>query len=297
MSTEPAVHQDDDPVGLQYPNTARIWNYQLGGKDHFAIDRQASEAASAMVHGMGIPAGEEAAREGRHLLQRMVDYLLSQGIRQFLDLGSGLPNMANTHQVARRVDPDSRVVYVDRDPLVSSHAAALMAGHNVLTLRADLRQPEQVLDNAEVRNLIDFDQSVAIMFICLLHCLWDEEDPWGIVAKFRDAVVPGSYLAMSHMTNETYPDAAKKLFQMTQDLHWDAPLIARPRKDIERMFDGFTLVEPGLVTPAQWHPELQNPLRVEEGEDAGQPVLKPTSAPAEEDKGVAWHLCGIGVKN
>jgi hypothetical protein len=115
-----------------------------------------------MIHGMGIPAGEEAAREGRHLLQRMVDYLLSQGVRQFLDLGSGLPNMANTHQIARRVDPDTRVVYVDRDPLVSSHAAALMAGHNVLTLRADLREPEQVLDNSEVRSLIDFDQPVAV---------------------------------------------------------------------------------------------------------------------------------------
>jgi hypothetical protein len=181
----------DDVASVRYPNTARIWNYQLGGKDNYPVDRKACEAANAMVRDIGAPTGEDAAYEGRHRLQRMVDYMLGQGVRQFLDLGSGFPNMANTHQVAHRVDPDARVVYVDIDPIVSTHAAALMAGPNVVTLRADLREPEQVLGDKRVRGLLDFEQPVGILFICLLHCLWNEEDPRGVVRRFRDAVVPG----------------------------------------------------------------------------------------------------------
>src|SRR5215472_11764256 len=157
MSAQPpaaAGTAAEDPIGASYPNTARIWNYQLGGKDNFTVDRQASEAANAMVRALGVPAGADTAVESRHLLQRMVDYMLGQGVRQFLDLGSGLPNMANTHEIAHRVAPEARVVYVDIDPLVSSHAAAEMAGANVVTLRADLREPEQVLGAAQVRGLL-----------------------------------------------------------------------------------------------------------------------------------------------
>jgi SAM-dependent methyltransferase len=286
----------DDPIGVRYPNTARIWNYQLGGKDNFAIDRDASDAANAMVKGLGVPAGADSAVESRHLLQRMVDYMLGKGVRQFLDLGSGLPNMANTHQIAHRVAPAARVVYVDIDPLVSTHAAALMAGPEVVTLRADLREPEQVLGDTRVRDLLDFGEPVGIMFMCVMHCLWDREDPWNIVRQFRDAVVPGSYLALSHMTDEAHPEAAEGLFRMTQDLHWNTPLISRSRADIARFFDGFTLVEPGLVPPAQWHPELDDPLRQRADDDEEEaPVLRPFVP--DDDRGVAWHLCGIGVKN
>jgi SAM-dependent methyltransferase len=302
MSAQPPATPDlnpDDPVGARYPNTARIWNYQLGGKDNYRIDQEACEAANAMVRDIGAPTGEDAAVEGRHLLQRMVDYMLSQGVRQFLDLGSGFPNMANTHQIAHRVDPDARVVYVDLDPVVSTHAAALMAGPDVATLNADLRQPEQVLGDKQMRDLLDFDKPVGIMFICVLHCLWNEEDPWGIVRRFRDAVVPGSYLAISHMTDEAHPQAAERLFQMTQELHWNTPLISRSRADIARLFDGFTLVEPGLVAPAQWRPELHDPLRIPGRDgDEGELVLQRRSpGQPENDRGVAWHLCGIGIKD
>jgi len=154
LSQQPSARSDpdpSDPIGVRCPNTARIWNYQLGGKDNFAVGREASEAANAMVRGLGVPAGADTAVESRHLLQRMVDYMVGQGVRQFLDLGSGLPNMANTHQVAHRTAPGARIVYVDVDPLVSSHAAALMAGPDVVTLRADLREPERVLGDARVR--------------------------------------------------------------------------------------------------------------------------------------------------
>ncbi len=291
--------RDDDPIGARYPNTARIWNYQLGGKDNFAIDRQASDAANAMVRGLGVPDGAASALESRHLLQRMVDYMLGQGVRQFLDLGSGLPNMANTHQVAHRVAPDARVVYVDIDPMVSTHAAALMAGPGVITLRADLREPEQVLGNDQVRRLLDFEQPIGLIFMCVLHCLWDSEDPWNVVRQFRDAVVPGSYLALTHMTNEAHPEAAEGLFRISQELHWNTPLVSRSRADITRYFDGFTLVAPGLVTPGQWRPDLDNPLRARDSDDSEEePVLRPLFPDLpEDDRGVAWHFCGIGVKD
>jgi SAM-dependent methyltransferase len=289
----PSDLNPDDPIGTRYPNTARIWNYQLGGKDNFAVDRQASDAANAMVRQMGVPAGADTAVESRHLLQRMVDYMLGQGVRQFLDLGSGLPNMANTHQIAHRTAPQARIVYVDVDPLVSSHAAALMAGPSVVTLRADLREPEQVLGHEQVRDLLDFGQPIGIMFMCVLHCLWEREDPWGVVGQFRDAVAPGSYLALSHMTNEAHPEAAEGMFRLTQDLHWNTPLISRSREDIARFFDGFTPVEPGLVAPAQWRPDLNYPLRDPDGDS--KPVLK--LVVPEPGLGIGWHLCGVGVKN
>ena len=296
-ASEPERH---DPIGADHPNTARVWNYHLRGKDNFAVDRQAAVAVEAMSVKIGVPAAADTAVEGRHLLQRMVDYMIGQGVRQFLDLGSGLPSMANTHQVAHRAAPETRVVYVDIDPMVSTHATALMAGPNVLTVQADLREPEQVLGNPKVRDLLDFSQPIGIMFICVLHCLWDKEDPWAIVRQFSDAAVPGSHLAISHMTNEAHPEGAQALFQMTQDLHWNTPLISRSRGDVLRFFDGSTLVEPGLVPPAQWRPDLDDPLRGgQDDDDADEPVLRlidPGHVQGDE-RGAAWHLCGIGVKN
>jgi SAM-dependent methyltransferase len=207
--------------------------------------------------------------------------------------------MANTHQIAHRAAPEARVVYVDVDPLVSSHAAALMAGPNVVTLRADLREPGQVLGDSRVRGLLDFGQPLGIMFMCVLHCLWDREDPWEVVRQFRDAVVPGSYLALSHMTDEAHPEAAEGLFRVTQELHWNTPLISRSRADIARFFDGFTLVEPGLVRPAQWRPDLDNPLRQRHEDDGDdEPVLRLVVPESPGDElGAAWHLCGVGLKD
>jgi hypothetical protein len=302
MSAEPPTASGPDPglpIDGRFPNTARIWNYQLGGEENFPVDREASEAANAMVRALGVPAGADTAVESRHLLQRMVDFLLDQGVCQFLDLGSGLPSMANTHQIAHRRAPEARIVYVDIEPLVSAHASALVAGPSVVTLSADLREPEQILSDNRVLDLLDFGQPVAIMFMCVLHCLWDHEDPWGIVGRFRDAVVPGSYLALSHMTDEAHPEAADGLFRMTQELHWNTPLISRDRAGIARFFDGFTLVDPGLVAPARWRPDLDNPLRgVHAGDGHAEPVLRPiVLEPPGDDAGIAWHFCGVGIKN
>jgi hypothetical protein len=292
-----AEPESNDPIGIRYPNTARVWNYHLRGKDNFEADRRAAAAVEEMSVKIGVPLAADTAIEGRHLLQRMVDYMLGQGVRQFLDLGSGLPSMANTHQIAQRVAPETRVVYVDIDPMVSSHASALMAGSNVVTLQADLREPGQVLGNPLVRDALDFSQPVGIMFMCVLHCLWDKEDPWAVVRQFCDELPSGSYLALSHMTSEIHPQGAQALFQMTQDLHWNTPLISRSRADIMRYFDGFALVEPGLVSPAQWRPDLDNPLRIQEDNTDNGPALKlVVPEPSEEDRGAEWHLCGIGVK-
>ena len=183
--------------------------------------------------------------------------------------------------------------------MVSGHAAALMAGPNVVTLRADLREPAQVLGDEQIRDLFDFGQPVGILLMCVLHCLWDKEDPWGVVGQFRDAVAPGSCLAMTHMTSEAHPEAAEGMFRMTQELHWNTPLISRSRADIARFFDGFTLVEPGLVRPAQWRPELDDPLRERRGSGGDvEPVLRlPVPEPPGDDQGAAWHLCGVGVKD
>ena len=286
-----------DPIGLRFPNTARVWNYHLRGKDNFAVDRQAAEAVEAMSVKIGVPLAADTAVEGRHLLQRMVDYMLGQGIRQFLDLGSGLPSMANTHQIAHRVAPEARVVYIDIDPMVSSHASARMAGSNVVTLRADLREPEQVLGDPQVRELLDFGQPIGVMFACVLHCLWDSEDPWAVVRQFGDAVPSGSYLALSHMTNETHPEGAQALFQMTQDLHWNTPLISRAAgghpAPVRRVHAGGA----GPGAAARWRPDLDNPLvgpHEDDGDDA--PVLRLVVPERPLDDGAAWHLCGIGVK-
>jgi hypothetical protein len=293
-----AEPESGDPLGLRYPNTARVWNYHLRGKDNFEADRRAAEAVEAMSVQIGVPLAADTAIEGRHLLQRMVDYMLGQGVRQFLDLGSGLPSMANTHQVVHRVAPDARVVYVDIDPMVSSHASALMAGSNVVTLQADLRDPGQVLSDPRVRDALDFGQPVGVMFICVLHCLWDKEDPWSVARQFLDAVPSGSQLAISHMTDEIHPQGAQALFQMTQDLHWNTPLISRSRADIMRYFDGLALAEPGLVSPAQWRPDLHNPLRSiqQDDSDSGPKLRLVVPERSGEDRGAEWHLCGIGIK-
>jgi SAM-dependent methyltransferase len=282
-----------DPLGLRHPNTARIWNYHLLGKDNFEADRQAAEAINARLLQIGVPSAADTAVETRHLLQRIVDYMLGQGVRQFLDFGSGLPNMANTHQIAQRAAPEARVVYVDIDSMVTSHGSALMSGSSVVALQADLRDPEQVLSNPQVRELLDFEQPVGIIFLCMLHCLWDKEDPWGLVRQFRDAVAPGSYLALSHMTNETHEQAAQAVFQMTQDMHWNTPLISRGRADIARFFDGFTLVEPGLVTPARWRPDMDDPLL----DSNHAPVLRLIVPEFSKPDRSTWNLCGVGIKN
>ena len=244
-------------VNPNVPNMARMWDYQLGGKDNFAADRRAAEAVNAALTEAGAPTGREAARDNRALIHRMVRYLASEaGIRQFLDLGSGLPSMGNVHEVAHAAAPEARVVYVDYDPVVVVHGRAILAGgDNVTVLQGDLREPQQVLREVEEQQLLDLDQPVAVLLIAMLHCLYDEEDPWSIAAQFRDAIPPGSYLALAHLTHETHPDGAAALARTVKEMGATTPLVPRSRQAVERFFGDFELVEPGLVYSHEWRPD------------------------------------------
>jgi O-methyltransferase involved in polyketide biosynthesis len=238
-------------IDTSTPNVARIYDYLLGGKDNFAADREAARQLIAAV-----PDVAAIARDNRSFLGRVVRYLAGQaGIRQFLDLGSGLPTQANVHELARGTAPDVRVVYVDNDPVVASHGRALLAsGDRVAVALADLRDPAGVMAHPEVAGLLDWTQPVALLCTSTLHFVADEDQPHQIIAEYRDHVAPGSYLAITHGTTGEDPagerDKAAGVYrEASSQLH------VRPLADVRRFFDGFELVEPGLVWIAEWHPE------------------------------------------
>ncbi len=233
------------------PNVARIYDYLLGGKDNFAVDR---EAAKRLID--AIPDVAAIARDNRSFLGRVVRYLAVRGgIRQFLDLGSGLPTQANVHELAQGVAPDARVVYVDNDPVVASHGQALLAsGDEVGMVLGDLRDPASILRHPDVLGLLDLAQPVAVLCTSTLHFIADETEPHKIIAEYRDHLAPGSYLAITHGTLEDDPagegEAAEGVYrQASSQLH------VRTLPDVLRFFDGFELVEPGLAWIAEWRPE------------------------------------------
>jgi hypothetical protein len=235
-------------IDTSTPNPARIYDYLLGGKDHFPTDRAAAEELLAVV-----PQAAEGARENHAFLQRAVRFLAQQGIRQFLDVGTGLPTQGNVHQVAQSVAPDARVVYVDNDPVVHAHANALLAGDETAAVLADLRQPEQLLGHPAVGRLLEVERPVGLLVVAVLHFVRDEEDPAGIVAQLRDMLAPGSYLVVSHATADFHPEVAGRVTAIYQRA--SAPLVLRSRDEIARLFDGFELLPPGLVQPAAWRPD------------------------------------------
>ncbi len=244
------------PAGIDAstPNPARIYDTLLDGKDNFPADRTAAHAILNVA-----PQARQGARENRAFLQRAVRFLAQEaGIRQFLDIGTGLPTQGNVHQVAQQVAPDARVAYVDHDPVVHVHANALLANHTTtIAVLADLRDPEVILGHSEVRRLLDLTRPVAVLLVAVLHFLRDEEDPAGIVARLREAMAPGSYLVISHATADFHPQAGAKVTKVYQQA--SAPLVLRSRSQIGRFFDGFDLVAPGLVEPASWRPDGEGP--------------------------------------
>lgn len=238
-------------IDTTMPNVARIYDYLLGGKDNFAADREA--AKQLMV---AIPDVAAIARDNRSFLGRVVRYLATHGgIRQFLDLGGGLPTQANVHELAQGVAPGARVVYVDNDPVVASHGRALLAsGDQVGMVFGDLRDPASILRHPDVLRLLDLAQPVAVLCTSTLHFVADEAEPHAIIAEYRDRMAPGSYLAISHGTLEEDPGGeggkAETVYrQASSQLH------VRPLPQVRRFFDGFELVEPGLTWIAEWRPE------------------------------------------
>jgi len=229
---------------------ARVYDYWLGGKDNFAADREAAERVLAVTPGLRF-----RVRANRAFLGRATRYLAADaGIRQFLDIGTGIPTGDNTHEVAQREAPDSRVVYVDNDPIVLLHAQALLRSTPQGAtdyLQADLRDPDAIMDRAA--SVLDFSQPVAVMLLGVLHLIQDSEDPWGIVAQLMAAVPPGSYLAISHPAIDIHHAQADA--QRVYNERVSTPQTLRTRDQVARFFTGLELVEPGLVQVHQWRPD------------------------------------------
>jgi S-adenosyl methyltransferase len=229
------------------PSVARVYDAILGGKDNFAVDRAVAEQS---VKAMGD--GGSGARLNRAMLGRAVRFMTQQGITQFLDLGSGLPTVQNTHQIAQAVNPAARVVYVDNDPSVSLHGRALLAGDAATAVvLADVREPGKLLGLPEVTDLIDFTKPAGLIMNAVIHHILDEENPYGVVAAYKDAVVPGSYLQITHFCDAA-PEAAASVQVLRENLGRGQ---IRSREEIKRFFDGWELVEPGLVFLSEWRPD------------------------------------------
>ncbi|NUU25430.1 MAG: hypothetical protein HOV68_28580 [Streptomycetaceae bacterium] len=248
------------PSGLDVtrPTPARMYDYFLGGKDNFAVDREAADKVKDAT-----PDTYEIVWENRHFLQRAVRFLATEGIDQFLDLGTGLPTQGNVHEIAQSVNPDARVVYVDNDPIVLAHGRALLAENASTTVvTADMRDPDNVLAQPEVKELLDFSRPVAILFVAVFHFVRDSEDPEGILRSFRQRMAPGSYLALSHLTTD---GPSKDMVARTEAVYENAtsPIVFRPRTRIEGFFDGLDLVEPGFVRPWQWRPDDEDGMRTD----------------------------------
>jgi hypothetical protein len=234
-------------------SVARMYDAMLGGEHNFAIDREAVAAFTAID-----PQVRTLARANRAFLGRAVRFLADAGVRQFMDLGSGIPTQGNVHEVAQAAAPGAKVVYVDNDPVAVAHSEALLADNPDATIvAADIRKPADILSSPQVRDLIDFTQPVAVLMIAILHFVTPEEDPAGIVAAFRDAVVEGSWLALTHATDEDRPDTAAAVGQLYRD-RATSPVTARSHDGIESLFDGFGLVEPGLVYVPLWRPDRED---------------------------------------
>jgi hypothetical protein len=229
---------------------ARVYDYWLGGKDNFAADREAAERVLAAAPGL-----RYRVRANRAFLGRATRYLAAEaGVRQFLDIGTGIPTADNTHEVAQRAAPDSRVVYVDNDPVVLLHAQALLRSTPEGAtdyLQADLRDPGTILDRAAA--VLDFSQPVALMLLGVLHLIQDAEDPWGIVARLMAALPAGSYLTISHPAIDIHHTQANA--QRVYNERVATPQTLRTREQVQRFFAGLELVEPGLVQVHQWRPD------------------------------------------
>jgi hypothetical protein len=242
-------------IDTSRPHPARLYNYYLGGKDNYLVDREAAEEVLRVA-----PDVRAMARENRAFLQRAVRFLVGQaGIRQIIDVGTGIPAAGNVHEIAQEIAPDVRVIYVDNDPIVHVHACALLTGHgNTRIVLADLREPEAILAHPGVRELIDFSQPVAVLLVAIVHFLTDDDNPGRVITRFRNALPPGSYLALSHGTTDFHTEAAVSQAKAVY-ARATAPLALRPRAQIEGFFAGFDLVEPGLVQVPLWRPDASPP--------------------------------------
>jgi S-adenosyl methyltransferase len=257
-------------VDTKRANAARVYDYLLGGSHNFLPDQDVGRAMAAVE-----PNIRAMARANRAFLGRAVRFLAAAGIRQFLDIGSGIPTEGNVHEVAQHAAPGTHVVYADIDPVAAAHSKAILAGNaSAAAIEADLREPEKILADHTVGQLIDFSRPTGLLLVAVLPFIADGEDPWRIVATLRDALAPGSYLVLCHGT-DSKPVMAQA-FEKVYNRSVTAKGHARSRTDILRFFDGFSLLDPGLVFMPQWQPD------------------SPADVP--DDPSQFWALVGVGRK-
>jgi hypothetical protein len=232
------------------PSPARIYDYLIGGKDNFAVDRAAARELLSVF-----PDARRAARANRGFLVRALWFLAARGIRQYIDLGTGFPTSPNVHEVTRQVLPDARVAYVDNDLVVTSHNRALQATTpGVVAVHGDIRRSDEILSNPGLLSVIDFADPVAVLLVGVLHFITPREDPAAIVATFRDRLAPESYLVISHgVSDGTDPLTVEKVTRAYSGA--TAAVTPRTSSDVAAFFDGCELVEPGLVDVTRWRPE------------------------------------------
>ncbi|MHC5258178.1 SAM-dependent methyltransferase [Streptomyces sp. UC4497] len=238
-------------ISSHIAHNARVWNYWLGGKDHYEVDEKVGDMVTSMYPSIG-----EVARADRAFLGRAVGFLAGEaGIRQFLDIGTGLPTVENTHEVAQRIAPDARVVYVDNDPIVLTHARALLtssAEGRTNYVDADARDPRAIIDAAS--ETLDFDRPVAIMLLGILNFVLDTEEATSIVRELVDAVPSGSYVVLTHPTLELGGEGNTEAMAFWNE-NAKPPITARTGAEVAAFLDGLDLVEPGLVSCARWRDE------------------------------------------
>jgi hypothetical protein len=256
------AHHYDDPS--THPNSARIYDYLLGGSNNFGVDREAARRIIA-----GQPDMPLIAYANRSFLRRAVRFLAEQGIQQYLDLGSGIPTVGNVHEVARRTLPDARIMYVDIDPVTVAHAARLIREYpGVVAVRGDLREPDNVLANPEVRSVLRIGEPVAVLMLASLHFVLDDVEAVSITSRLRELVAPGSFLVITHASYDYLPDDRRRDME-SLSLAANIPLRVRTREQILRYFDGLELVEPGLVYPPLWRPESTDDVFMDDPPRAG----------------------------
>jgi len=264
MAEDGGVRQEDaapDGVDAERSSVARLYDWLLGGHHNFAPDR---ELGRRLIKAE--PNARVIVRENRDFLGRAVRYLLDQGVRQFLDLGSGIPTQENVHEIAQSRTPGTRVVYVDNDPSAVAHSRRILVGNPGATvILEDMRRPEAVLGHPTTQAMLDFSLPIGLLMVSVLHFLPDVDEPHRMVARYRDAVVPGSHLVLSHATHEGAPRAAADV----EDLYRStarAAAYTRSREEIMGLFAGFGLVEPGVVYLPLWRPgspmSAEHPERV-----------------------------------
>ncbi len=249
-------------IPLDQSNVARIYDYFLGGHHNFAIDRQVAQKIESIY-----PDIRPGAITNRAFLCRAVEYVVRQGLEQIIDLGSGIPTLGNVHEIAQSINPETRVVYVDIDRVAVAHSRAMLGDNETATaIRADVAFPRKIIDHEEVKALIDFDQPLALFGVAIFHLIPDDQQLYEVIAEWKQLMASGSYFVIAH---PTYDDAPQHLIKQVQNLYAvsaDAQSKMRSWEAIRRLFDGFELVEPGLVHTPSWRPDSPDALLIDEPE-------------------------------